>query len=93
MRFLHLFVMFFFLSVSMMTMIVVVQSSPTPSIRSTIVSKVIGPELDEMRQHLQIVPEIRSHMNEVIAVVHDIRDLLRKVATFDKKSFFALASK
>ena len=90
MRFIrHLFVLFL-LSLLMLSMVPVTQTVPAPSIRSTMVSKVIGPELDEIRQHLQIVPEIRSHMNDLMAAVQDIRNLLKKVSTFDKKSFFSL---
>lgn len=66
----------------------VVWCAPLPSWRSAIVAKVLGPELDEIRGHLQIVPEIRQSMDEVNKVVHDIRALLDKITSFDKKSFF-----
>ena len=63
---------------------------PVPSLRSKVVSGILGPELDEIRDHLKIIPEIRSHMNEVSRVVQDIRTLIAKIPTINKSSLFRI---
>lgn len=63
---------------------------PVPSFRSKVVSGLLGPELDEIRDHLQIIPEIRNHINELGSVVQDIRTILAKLPTIGKNSFFRL---
>lgn len=50
------------------------------------VTKILGPELNEIRQHLQIVPEVRDYVKDVVRVVHDIRNVLAKVPKFDTLS-------
>lgn len=84
----------FLLIALLLTMFVMLNASPVPSFRSSVVSTVLGPELDEIRQHLQIVPEIRNYMKDVVGVVHDIRNLLTKLPALDtltKKSFISKA--
>ena len=81
---------FFSIFVFIASILLLVQATPIPSFRSTVVTKILGPELDEIRQHLQIVPEIRSHIKDVVSVVHDIKALLTKLPTansFMKRAF------
>lgn len=65
-----------------------VSGTPVPSLRSTLIANTIGPELNEIREHMKIIPEIRGHMNEIANVVQEIRLLIAKVTSLDKNSFF-----